>query len=216
VDRPSLFQALLSGATDLVSLDFREVLVRLSFGALGMLLLASCATTGQGPPLASDAADNNRLTMLFTEDQAARGVGKWEDIDWDALNKADTKRREEVLSMIRRGELNTATDFYRAAMIFQHGATPDEIRLAYSLAWISATLDPLSQQALWLSAAAWDRVLMSKNLPQWYGTQYTKTSPNGPWELYKIDESAVTDEERAKLHVPPLSAARERVKELNK
>jgi hypothetical protein len=67
----------------------------------------------------------------------------------------------------------------------------DLYRGAYSLAWISATLDPSSEQALWLSAAAWDRVLMSKKLPQWYGTQYTKASANGPWELYKVDESVV-------------------------
>jgi hypothetical protein len=194
-------------------LDFREVLVRVSLVALGILVLASCATTAQGPSVASDSP---RLTQLFTEDQAARGVGKWEDLDWDTLNKADAKRREEVLAMMKRGELNTARDFYHAAMIFQHGATSDDIQLAYSLAWISATLDPSSQQALWLSAAAWDRVLMSKNQPQWYGTQYTKASTNGPWELYKIDETAVTDEERAKLHVPSLRAARERVKELNK
>lgn len=190
--------------------------MRFSLVGLGILLLTSCATTVQGPSPATDVADNTRLAQLFTEDQAARGVGKWEDVDWAALNKADARRREEVLSMMKRGELNTATDYYHAAMIFQHGSTPDDIRLAYSLAWISATLDPSSEHALWLSAAAWDRVLMSKKLPQWYGTQYTKASANGPWELYKVDELAVTDEERAKLHVPPLSAARERVKELNK
>ena len=37
---------------------------------------------------------------------------------------------------------------------------------------------------------------MSRKLPQWYGTQYIQTSPDGPMELYAIDETAVTDDDR--------------------
>jgi hypothetical protein len=52
-------------------------------------------------------------------------------------------------------------------------------------------------------------------MPQWYGTQYTGASDGAAWTLYKIDESAVSDEERARMNVPTLSETREKLKIFN-
>jgi hypothetical protein len=172
--------------------------------------LVACASMGSQP-----LADNPELATLYREDQAAREGTTYEKIDWVELSKRDAERRNRVRELLAQGTVRTSMDFFHAAMLFQHGSTPDEYRLAYSLANVSATLDPSNKTALWLSAAAWDRLLMSRNVPQWYGTQFTKESADGPWILYKVDES-ITDEERAHFHVPPLKEARERVKELNK
>ena len=100
-------------------------------------------------------------------------------------------------------------------MIFQHGARVADSRLAYSLAWISVTLDPLDDKARWLSAAAWDRMMMKQEQPQWYGTQFTRKNENTNWKLYDMAENAVTDEEREAMNVPPLSEAIEQLKQNN-
>jgi hypothetical protein len=100
-------------------------------------------------------------------------------------------------------------------LIFQHGNTVDEIRLAFSLATTSRALDPDSGRCKWLSAAAWDRLMMRLGRPQWYGTQFTK-SDGGKWELYRVDESVVSDKDRAELGVPSIAEAKARAAELNR
>jgi hypothetical protein len=157
--------------------------------------------------LAADIATNETLREIKRKDQSDR-MGSVGAIDWSVVSVADKKRRTEVAQIMARGEVRTAEDFYNAAMVFQHGESIDDIRLAYSLASISAALDPANKQARWLTAAAWDRIMMRAGQPQWYGTQFTKPIGAQKFELYKIDESAVTDEERARLGVPPLSEAK--------
>jgi hypothetical protein len=116
---------------------------------------------------------------------------------------------------MRAGGLSTANDYFHAAMVFQHSNTPEDNALAYGLAVTAARIDPSNKMAKWLSAAAWDRALMRRNKPQWYGTQFVKNFSTGKWELYKIDETAVTDEDREKTGVPSLARQRERANELN-
>jgi len=156
---------------------------------------------------------NQELKSLYQADQAARSSS---NINWKILSEKDKQRRERVMRIIQSEGLSTGDDYYHSAMIFQHGETAEEIQMAYSLATISYHLSPGNKKARWLIAAAWDRIMMRKNMPQWYGTQYSKASPDEPWELYKIDETAVTDEERVKMNVPPLYEAKERVKEMNR
>ena len=57
-------------------------------------------------------------------------------------------------------------------------------------------LDPDLAVARWLAAAAKDRYLWNVDKPQIYGTQFRRID-DGTWTLEPIDESAVTDEERA-------------------
>jgi hypothetical protein len=57
-------------------------------------------------------------------------------------------------------------------MIYQHGEGPEDIRLAQAFATIASKLEPEHPAPKWLIAASWDRYLMWKKLPQWYGTQY--------------------------------------------
>lgn len=156
--------------------------------------------------------DNPRLLQLFEADQNARSS---DQIDWKVLSGQDRTRRQKTMSIIKNDGLHTAGDYYHAAMVFQHGDTADEIRTAFGLAWMASVLDPENKGAKWLSAAAWDRIMMRENMPQWYGTQFFKVGQDASWELYKIDESAVTDEERARMNVPPLKEARERARKMN-
>jgi len=102
-------------------------------------------------------------------------------------------------------------------MVFQHGESADDIRLAFSMAWISAQMDPKKKdRSLWLSAAAWDRIMMREDMPQWYGTQYVADDNASAFRLYRLDETAATDEERLRFKVPILSEAKKRVETLNR
>jgi len=55
---------------------------------------------------------------------------------------------------------------------------------------------------------AWDRLLLQKGKPQWYGTQYGPSKETGKVQLLPVDETAVTDEERRSLGLPTLAEAR--------
>src|SRR5690606_7159259 len=88
-------------------------------------------------------------------------------------------------------------------IVFQHGDSDEDYRMALAMAQVAVALDPENRPALWLTAAVWDRLLMKRGLPQWYGTQYHQASPGGPVELYPVDEAVVGDEERVRRKCPP-------------
>lgn len=164
-------------------------------------------------PVLASAQNNSELMQLFRAGQAARQTGGGE-IDWSVVGVEDAERRRTVLSILRAGGVRTALDYYNAAMIFQHGESVADIRLAHALATISARLDSASAPAKWLTAASWDRLLLNLGQPQWYGTQYVRDD-SGKWMLYEVDPDAVTDEQRAALSVPPLAEAESRVALMN-
>lgn len=159
------------------------------------------------------AGDNARLKELFLADQAARQA---EPDAGDVLvaTPQDLERQKAVLEQIAAGALTTSADYFHAAVVFQHGVTAENIALAYSLATIAARLQPSHPYARFLTAAAWDRLMKRMGKAQWYGTQYQK-GPGGKYELYRVEESAVSDQDRERLGVPSLAASRERIRKMN-
>ena len=175
----------------------------MGFRGLLLLFLASL-------PAVAFAQNNAELAAMFAADQAAR---RGEDIDWSVVSAQDAKRRSAVMAILDAGAIQTELDYYNAAMIFQHGDSEADIRLAHSFATISAALGNTSA-ANWLKAASWDRLLLRYEQPQWYGTQYVRDEA-GRWVLYEVDPDAVTDEQRAELSVPSLAEAQSRVAQMN-
>ena len=172
-------------------------------------LLNEATDQSQGP------TDNDALRVLKEQDQAVR-IGPVGSIDWSKVSPQDAQRRAEVTKMLHAGCVRTANDFCNAALIFQHGEQVEDFQLAYSLASVSIKLDPSNKDARWLTAASWDRIMKAWGKPQWYGTQYTGPHPSGrKWQLYKVDEAAVTDAERNALGVPTVAEMRARVRRLN-
>jgi len=153
-------------------------------------------------------ASNKELAALYEADQADRKDPA--AIDWNVVGPRDRARQAITLRIMKEGGLRTAEDFHNAALIFQHGSSAEDIQLAYSLATLSVTLSPEDKAMRWLQAAAWDRNLMRQGKPQWYGTQYQFNSATQRTELYKVDESAVTDAQREAAGVPSLAQAKER------
>lgn len=145
---------------------------------------------------------NEALRVIVKDDYSERSSA---NIDWAVVDLHDKERVIKVTQMLQDGQIKTAEDFYNAGWIFQHGSSAEEIKLAFSFATISARLDPSHPAPKWLGAAALDRYMVWKKLPQWYGTQSQFVKETGKTQLYPVLPGAVSDEERAEAHVPPLS-----------
>ena len=161
---------------------------------IAALLLAACFTA------ASANDDNPALRKLFDADQKERDV-PISQMDVATLNAHDREREAAVRLMVQGSELHTSEDFFNAAVIMQHGLESDDYRLAYSLATIATHMDPANSLAKWLTAATWDRLMISLGRRQWYGTQY-QASKNGSMELRPMEPNAVSALDRIKLGVP--------------
>jgi hypothetical protein len=79
------------------------------------------------------AAEHNRslnpeLTRLHDEDQADRSAPSYEQIDWSKVAPRDQARRKRVDEIVAAGGARAADDYYHAAMVYQHGDSPDEIQ----------------------------------------------------------------------------------------
>jgi len=157
----------------------------------------------------SAASISAELLRMYQEDQGDRSGS----IDWSVVAPRDETRRQRVKEIIAAGDLVTAADHFHAAMVLQHGRAPEDFKLAHELALKASQLDPEHDSARWLAAAAMDRYLHNIGEPQIYGTQFRKVG--GKWTLDPIDETAVTDEERAQRGVPPLATAKERARKMN-
>jgi hypothetical protein len=156
--------------------------------------------------------NNPELERLYNEDQTDREAGPNANIDWQAVSNRDAERRARVREIVDKGGATTSTDYYHAAMVYQHGAEVPEYDEAHRLAMKAVELDPENGKAKWLAAASKDRSLMWQGKPQLYGTQFKKVDDK--WVLWEVDPS-ITDEERAKWNVPPLAEQRKKLETLN-
>ncbi|MEM1126644.1 MAG: hypothetical protein AAGI71_08335 [Bacteroidota bacterium] len=183
------------------------------------LLVCACALLAAGCSSPQDnavdadhlpRADHAELAELHRQDQAGRMA---RPIDWDALVVEDRERRRRVQELLDADSVVTAADYFHAAMIFQHGADSTAYRKAHELAQRSVELDSTNGVARWLTAASWDRYLISIGEPQWYGTQ--SLTLDGTTYLRRIDTTRVSDPERQRLGVETLSEIRTRLTEAN-
>lgn len=177
--------------------------------------LPSPSSAGTVADSAGDAmSDNPRLSVMLEEDQADRISWGQKKIDADTILDRDDKRRVEVRRMLATHQVRTAHDFYCAAVIFHHGQTTDDYRLATSLAWVGMTIEPANKDYAYMSASTWDRLMQKQGKPQWYGTKCRHESEQpGADQFYPVDETAVTDGDRARFDLKPLEVMRAHIGE---
>ena len=168
---------------------------------------------GSAFPISAAAADNATLKQLFEADQADRTKPP---ADIAKMGERDRERQRIALEHLQRGAVLTAKDHFHAALIFQHSDNVEDNALAFSLATIAARMDPNDAGARWLAAAAWDRVMVRRNKPQWYGTQFVRDKQTGKWVAHPVDEKAVTEEERIRHVGRPLSKMGEVLDRMNR
>lgn len=154
----------------------------------------------------SQIADNPELLKMYNEDQGSRLAG---NIDWEVLSRQDSLREVRVNELIAEGKIRSGKDYYRSAMIFQHGY--DTIASGMAVKHMKMAIELDSTINKWLLAAAIDRDLMRRGKPQIYGTQYVKMGENTKWELYEIDTTQISDSERKYYGVESL--AEQKIKE---
>ena len=145
-----------------------------------------------------------------------------ERLHWDSMSskerlkvdRNDELRRNRVAEIFAEGCFKTGEDYYNAALVFQHGEVPDHYYQTYL--WASRAVELGNQNGLGLSALGVDRYLMHKGYKQLYGSQ-ASTIPNDPHGCYCLwpVEKLVTDDDRRKLHTPPLADELHWIEQIN-
>lgn len=155
---------------------------------------------------------NKRLIKIFEELQRERLKADFDNLELGKkINYLDKKAIKEVLKMLEKGQIQTADDFYRAAMIFQHGESYKSYALAVTLALVSDLLGEVWGKTL--TAAAMDRFLLSINQSQYFGTSFEKRE--GVWELSTYRKE-ISDKARKIYDIPSHHKLLEEVKRLNR
>ena len=121
----------------------------------------------------------------------------------EQINDDEVARRHircgRVCDIAVAGGLQSATDYYYAAMVLMHGVSVDEFATAL---YFARTAAHRGEDRAWsIVAACWDRWLIAKGRPQRFGTQFVRL--NHIWTVDPI-ETDVSDAERAFYGVPPL------------
>ena len=111
-------------------------------GVTGKLITAIGAVTltafAVAQPPATESGASAELQKIVREDQSARQSGM--PTTKDAIKKMiaeDRERRERAATLLRDDKLKTGEDFDNAALVFQHGETPDDFITAHELSVIA-------------------------------------------------------------------------------
>src|SRR5690606_18074999 len=139
----------------------------------------------------------NRIKILFTEDQSDRSSSKLLKKQlrgrWKSIQRRDALRRKKIEEILKKGKVFRGVDYFRMGVMFQHGTTVESIKKAKALARKGVEMG--HNKSKWLYAASIDRILMMQNKKQKYGTQLFRDRKSGEWLLHPVSENT-TDEER--------------------
>jgi hypothetical protein len=134
------------------------------------------------------------LKALANEDQKDRtNFFKLSPEELSDLRNRDSGRREKIVELSRMGCINTAEDYKTAALVFQHGETPEDYLRSYNWSKKGIELGDSSQKSL--MAAALDRYLVKSGIKQLFGTQASKGPGSVCWCLEPFEEK-FTDDKR--------------------
>ena len=118
-----------------------------------VLLLSGCSPK---------SSTNKELAEMVEQDQLDRLQGY--------IDKSnDLARLKRVQELEKNGGLRHPLDYYNAALIYQHGISPQHYLKAHLLSKEALKRDPNLGKARWLSCAAEDRYLLSLGKAQVWG-----------------------------------------------
>ncbi|RTL32750.1 MAG: hypothetical protein EKK53_29160 [Burkholderiales bacterium] len=119
---------------------------------------------------------------------------------WTGIAQRDGQRQQRVRAAVKAGRLRRAEDFRCAALILLHAGDETALRLAFSLAVQGQVLDPQRPALARLAADAWDRLMMARQQPQWFATQFVATGGDATrFQLYPVQPGLMSEAERARL-----------------
>jgi hypothetical protein len=152
---------------------------------------------------------NAEVKEIVDADQADRKMD-WNTLSADelaALRQRDRDRNKRMRAIMAEGNLHTASDFDRAALVMQHSAKFEGYQLAHELA-VCALMVGENREGRWIAAASYDRMLRSLGHDQRFGTQYVTIQ--GTTVIQPVDTTGICDAERLALRCPTLEEARNR------
>ena len=190
------------------------------FAVVLLLLYAAHAQTASPTPTVPKMADANPdVVQIAIQDQWDRGNDMFggkqiapPDRHGKSVAERDEERQAAIRKLLSEGKLRSGTDFWLAALIFQHSSKSQDVMLAHILA-VTATAKG-SANGKWLSAATLDRYLWDVSQPQVFGTQFKKDA-QGKWTMEPYAREALSDAERAIWCVVPLNRQETILKESN-
>jgi len=151
---------------------------------LMLALPAAVLTLGSielSPQSAQTKAAVSRVHQLKIEDQSENPG----NIPPEEYYRHGDARRAEIRKLLEEGKITSGEDFSDAALIFQHGQTPEEFLFAHVLA-VEALIRGGSADK-WIAAATLDRYLHAVNQPQVFGTQYPADKAAGNTPKPQVD-----------------------------
>ncbi|MDX1935317.1 MAG: hypothetical protein SFU56_22185 [Capsulimonadales bacterium] len=186
--------------------SFPRTMGRIVGGLAGLTLLLPGTVPAQSP---TDSPTTVELREIVRADQAERSRTSAPTPETAEKGIAeDLRRRQRVAALLRDDKLRTGEDFAHAALVFQHGETPDDFLTAHELA-ILATLNGRNTTLIVLAE---DRFLRRIGRKQRFGTQFS-VGADGRMTLDPVSEGRptdVTDALRADMAVPTPAQWRER------
>lgn len=188
----------------------RRTILVVCFGLFFFGLL-SCIQRKPERAVKQDAPVTGELQTIVEVDSAMR-VNL--DIPDTTLFRENAHNREIVYDLLAKALIVEPADLYRAALILQHAepvAAKEACLLANKLA--NEAAEKGYSRAKFLAAAALDRHLIFSNLPQKYGTQYTRNRA-GQYMILPFD-SQTPDSVRAAWNVPPLDSIQAELKRMS-
>ena len=107
--------------------------------ALSIAGIVVCATLPSTAVFAQEAqsAQGDDVGLLCVADQADRDSKNpdWNgrQVDWAKVRPRDAQRRQDLRRLMHDGRVHSAADDACAGLIFQHGESVDDARLAYAM-----------------------------------------------------------------------------------
>lgn len=119
-----------------------------------------------------NSESNLTLCEIYKDDQADLFAG----MSQDAYAEVVKGRIERVGELSREGKIETAWDFYHAAVIHHHSSQPGHWIIAHAYATSAHLAMPEHPTFKWLMTAIWDRLSLHLTGAQLFGTQIRATT----------------------------------------
>lgn len=117
-------------------------------------------------------------------------------VDMSKMAKEDLARRKRVGEIFSEGCLKSAEDYLAAALIYQHGDTPDNYHQAYI--WSMKAVKLGNNDAKAMVALTIDRYLVSIGHKQLFGSQFFSSESTGRCYCMEQVETSFPDDLRKK------------------
>lgn len=158
-------------------------------------------------------ARSKELSEIVKADQDERQ--NWQNKTSEEMMRVadrDVSRRKRVGEIFGEGCFSKAADYSAAALVYQHGDSPDHFFQTFIWSKKGVDLGDKSQERM--MALGIDRYLVNIGQKQLFGSQANKPSDSKCWCLQKVEKS-FPDKRRSEVARKNLAQAFDWLKELN-